>query len=127
LSNSSARGLPWNLSVSRAVSIIPGAIVLTVIFCGPTSRPSAFAHPTTPGRTAFESARFSIGSRTELGDMQLFDLAVLPWPRRESGFYVGVGRSRSDRFLVVVSGSKTTTEYRVLDTERPELGPRPEV
>src|SRR5262249_14617694 len=31
------------------------------------------------------------GTRTEFGDMQLFDLAVLPWPARETGVYMGVG------------------------------------
>jgi hypothetical protein len=31
------------------------------------------------------------GTRTELGDTQLFDLAVLPWPSRETGIYMGVG------------------------------------
>ena len=31
------------------------------------------------------------GSRTEFGDMQLFDIAVLPWPRRESGWLIGIG------------------------------------
>src|SRR5580693_714007 len=31
------------------------------------------------------------GSRTEFGDMQLFDIAVLPWPRRESGWLIGLG------------------------------------
>lgn len=31
------------------------------------------------------------GSRTEFGDMQLFDLAVLPWPRKSTGFLVGLG------------------------------------
>jgi len=30
-------------------------------------------------------------TRTEFGDVQLFDLAVLPWPGRESGLLVGVG------------------------------------
>ncbi|HEU5036708.1 MAG TPA: S9 family peptidase [Nocardioides sp.] len=39
-------------------------------------------------------------------------------------FWVGVGRTRSDRFIVVASGSKTTSEYRVLDADRPELGLR---
>ncbi|WP_028635783.1 S9 family peptidase [Nocardioides sp. URHA0032] len=37
-------------------------------------------------------------------------------------FWVGVGRTRSDRFIVVASGSKTTSEYRFLDADRPELG-----
>jgi hypothetical protein len=31
------------------------------------------------------------GTRTDLGDMQLFDLAVLPWPAREVGLFLGVG------------------------------------
>ena len=30
-------------------------------------------------------------TRTELGDMQLFDLGVLPWPDRKSGLLMGVG------------------------------------
>jgi oligopeptidase B len=37
-------------------------------------------------------------------------------------FFVGVGRTRSDRFLVIAAGSKTTSEYRFLDAEAPELG-----
>lgn len=31
------------------------------------------------------------GTRTEFGDMQLLDLAVLPWPGRETGVLLGVG------------------------------------
>ena len=31
------------------------------------------------------------GTRTGFGDMQLFDLAVLPWPGRETGFVMGIG------------------------------------
>jgi hypothetical protein len=31
------------------------------------------------------------GTRTEFGDMQLFDLAVIPWPSRDSGLFMGVG------------------------------------
>jgi hypothetical protein len=30
-------------------------------------------------------------TRTAFGDMQLFDLAVLPWPARETGLLMGVG------------------------------------
>ncbi len=37
-------------------------------------------------------------------------------------FWVGVGRSRSDRFLVIAAGSKTTTELRYLDTADPDAG-----
>lgn len=38
----------------------------------------------------------------------------------DPGFFLGIGRSRSDRFLMVVASSKTTTEYRVLDTRDPD-------
>jgi hypothetical protein len=31
------------------------------------------------------------GTRTEFGDIALFDLAVLPWPGRESGLLMGLG------------------------------------
>lgn len=31
------------------------------------------------------------GTRTAFGDMQLFDLAVIPWPSRASGFMMGIG------------------------------------
>ena len=37
-------------------------------------------------------------------------------------FWVGIGRTRSDRFLQVVSGSKTTTEVRLLDARGPDRG-----
>jgi hypothetical protein len=31
------------------------------------------------------------GARTEFGDIQLFDIAIVPWPPRESGFLWGIG------------------------------------
>jgi len=37
-------------------------------------------------------------------------------------FWTGVGRTRTDRFMQIVSGSKTTTEVRLLDTENPDGG-----
>ncbi|GAA1770246.1 S9 family peptidase [Nocardioides hankookensis] len=37
-------------------------------------------------------------------------------------FWVGVGRTRTDRFLVIASGSKTTSEYRFLDADSPDAG-----
>ena len=40
----------------------------------------------------------------------------------DARYWVGVGRSRSDRFLVIAAGSKTTSEYQVLDTEDPDGG-----
>jgi hypothetical protein len=45
-------------------------------------RPS-FSLVTVPSRTG--------GTRTEFGDTQLLDVAVLPWPSRETGLLVGVG------------------------------------
>ena len=50
----------------RSVSMRPGAMQLTVIPFGPSSRASVFDQPTTPGRIAFESARLSTGSLTVL-------------------------------------------------------------
>lgn len=31
------------------------------------------------------------GTRTEFGDVQLFDLVVMPWPRKETGIKIGIG------------------------------------
>jgi hypothetical protein len=33
------------------------------------------------------------GSRTEFGDLPIFDVAVLPWPDRKTGLLIGVGPS----------------------------------
>ncbi len=60
--------------------------------------------------------------RHTLGKPQEDDELVFHEP--DQRFWVGVGRTRTDRFVVVVAGSKTTSEYHVLDTERPELGMR---
>src|SRR5580765_54855 len=46
-------------------------------------RPSMFINTVPTGRGS--------GTRTEFGDMQLFDLAVIPWPARETGLLMGVG------------------------------------
>ena len=53
------------------MSIRPGAIVFTVMPSGPSSRASVFSQPTTPGRTAFESARFAIGSFTDVDSIAM--------------------------------------------------------
>ncbi len=58
--------------------------------------------------------------RHQLGTPQSEDELVFAEP--DGRFWVGVGRTATDRFLMVVSGSKTTTEWRYLDTARPELG-----
>src|SRR5206468_7730350 len=36
-------------------------------------------------------------TQTAFGDMQLFDLAVIPWPGKESGLLMGVGPRSSSR------------------------------
>lgn len=56
--------------------------------------------------------------RHHLGTDQAEDELV--FHEADAQFWVGVGRSRTDRFVMVVSGSKTTTEYRVLDTTDPD-------
>ncbi len=60
--------------------------------------------------------------RHVLGTEQSADQVVLH--ETDERFRVGVGRTRSQRFLVVVAHSKTTAEWHVLDTTRPELGLR---
>ena len=58
--------------------------------------------------------------RHRLGAPQAEDELVLH--EQDGRFWVGIGRSRTQRFVLIASGSKTTTEYHVLDTERRDLG-----
>jgi oligopeptidase B len=58
--------------------------------------------------------------RHRLGTAQADDELV--FHEQDGRFWLGVGRSRTERFLVIAAGSKTTSEYHVLDTERPGLG-----
>jgi oligopeptidase B len=58
--------------------------------------------------------------RHRLGTKQADDELV--FHEQDGRFWVGVGRSRTDRFMVIASGAKTTTEYRFLDAEHPERG-----
>ena len=58
--------------------------------------------------------------RHRLGTAQADDELV--HHETDGRFWVGIGRTRSDRFLQVVSGSKTTTEVRLLDAEDPDRG-----
>ncbi len=58
--------------------------------------------------------------RHRLGTAQAEDELV--HHEQDGRFSVGVGRTRSDRFMVVVSGSKTTWEYRFLDADHPDAG-----
>ncbi|MGZ4445917.1 MAG: S9 family peptidase [Nocardioides sp.] len=58
--------------------------------------------------------------RHRLGTAQAEDELVLH--ETDGRFWVGVGRTRTDRFLMIASGSKTTSEYRFLDADAPEAG-----
>jgi oligopeptidase B len=58
--------------------------------------------------------------RHRLGSTQADDELV--HHEADGRFWVGVGRTRSDRFLVIASGSKTTSEYRFLDADSPDDG-----
>lgn len=58
--------------------------------------------------------------RHVLGTPQADDELV--FHETDARYWTGIGRSRSDRFLLVVSGSKTTTECRFLDFDDPSAG-----
>ncbi|MGH3354343.1 MAG: S9 family peptidase [Nocardioidaceae bacterium] len=47
------------------------------------------------------------------------DEDVVVFHEADERYWTAVGRTRSDRYLMVVSGSKTTTEYRALDAGDP--------
>ncbi|HWM00523.1 MAG TPA: S9 family peptidase [Nocardioidaceae bacterium] len=55
--------------------------------------------------------------RHTLGTAADDDVVVFHEP--DERYWTGVGRSRSDRYLMIVSGSKTTSEYRVLEADDP--------
>jgi oligopeptidase B len=46
----------------------------------------------------------------------------LVYHETDERFWTSVGRSRSDRYLMIGCGSKTTTEYRVLEADDPSGG-----
>jgi len=60
--------------------------------------------------------------RHSLGD----DPAAAPlvYEEQDPGFFVGVGRTASGRFLVIESHDHTTSESRVIPTEAPQTPPR---
>jgi len=72
--------------------------------------------------TVDESWRADKIWRHRLGTRQADDELV--FHETDGRFWVGVGRTRTDRFIMVASGSKTTSEYHVLDADAPELGLR---
>jgi len=48
---------------------------------------------------------------------------VLVYEETDERFWVGVGLSRSDRYVIIDSHSKVTSEVRVIDATRPESDP----
>jgi oligopeptidase B len=58
--------------------------------------------------------------RHRIGTVQADDELV--FHETDERFWVGIGRSRSRRFLVIASGSKNTSECRYLDTDDPDAG-----
>ncbi len=68
--------------------------------------------------TVDESWRADKVWRHRVGTTQADDELV--FHETDGRFWVGCGRTRSDRFLVIASGSKTTSEYHVLDADAPE-------
>ncbi len=70
--------------------------------------------------TVDESWRADKVWRHALGTAQ--DADELVHHETDGRFFTSVGRTRSDRFMVVASGSKTTSEYRFLDADAPEAG-----
>lgn len=59
--------------------------------------------------------------RHRLGTAQADDELV--HHETDARFWTGVGRTRSDRFVMLVSGSKTTTEYHVVDFAAEDQAP----
>ncbi|WP_300676954.1 S9 family peptidase [Nocardioides sp.] len=58
--------------------------------------------------------------RHRLGTAQAEDELVFHEP--DERFWSGLGRTRTDRFLMIESGAKITTEIRFLDLDAPETG-----
>ena len=52
------------------------------------------------------------------------DDARTVWEETDPGFFVGISRTRSRRFLVIRTGDNVTSELRLLDPDRPEKPPR---
>jgi oligopeptidase B len=70
--------------------------------------------------TVDESWRADKIWRHRLGTAQADDELV--HHETDGRFWVGIGRTRTERFLMIASGSKTTTEYHYLDADHPEAG-----
>jgi len=70
--------------------------------------------------TVDESWRADKVWRHTLGTAQSEDTLV--FHETDGRFWVGIGRSRSDRYLMIAAGSKTTSEYHLYDARDPDAG-----
>lgn len=50
--------------------------------------------------------------------------AVLVYEEPDPGFFVGLGKTESDRYIVISAHDHTTSEVRVIDADAPESAPR---
>ncbi|MGF1628793.1 MAG: S9 family peptidase [Kiloniellaceae bacterium] len=78
------------------------------------------------GRTLFyvtldEEHRPSKVYRHRLGEDPAEDALVYEEP--DPGFFVGLGKTESDRFIVILAHDHTTSEVRVIDAAAPESAP----
>ena len=91
-----------------------------------SSAPSAAAPGTAPASTSTTRPSTTPGAPTRSGaTASAPPRPTTSWSstRPTAGSGSACGRTRTDRFLVVASGSKTTSEYHVLDADAPELRP----
>jgi hypothetical protein len=72
---------PTNRVIARL--IVPRVPKFSLLPVVQLIRPSFFLVTVPAGRGS--------ATRTAFGDMQLFDLAVIPWPARKTGLFMGVG------------------------------------
>jgi oligopeptidase B len=59
--------------------------------------------------------------RHRLGDAPADDRLIYEEP--DAGFFVGVGKTRSRRYVIIASHDHVTSEVRLVDAERPEVEP----
>ena len=79
---------PVNYGVSSSTNRVIGRIIVPRL---PRYSLFPFVQLVRPSFSLVTVPTRSGRTRTAFGDMQLFDLAVIPWPARESGLLMGVG------------------------------------
>lgn len=59
--------------------------------------------------------------RLDLDSLQ----SELAFEEEDEGYYIGIGTTKDDRFIVIEAGSKTTTQSFVIDAAKPRQNPIP--